>query len=188
MPRWYFRATFCFFSWSMYKAIVSISGNIPASRHLQVSRMVNLSRKGPAACLQTAGSCCALWVRCLRRLELNFHLQPLPHSYLCGRARATQALLSPSLFPYPNIWETAYGSIYTNKLHLFHFQLGLIKSADLIKLIIKKKTNETILIITINVNHFKYNHSNKSRKTLNYSVQERRKAKRYCSIIFCNSE
>lgn len=58
------------------------------------------------------------------------------------------------------------------------------------KLTIGKEADGTSVNITINVKHFKYNHSNKCRKTqtLNYSVQERRKAKRDCYIIFCNSE
>lgn len=73
---------------------------------------------------------------------------------LVWESKSHMVLLSLSLFPY---------QIYTNKLHLFDFQLGLIKSA--IKTI-KKEANETILNITINVKHFKYNHSNKSRKTL----------------------
>lgn len=142
-------------------------------------RLVILSSKGPASCLRQ------LWARCLGRLEIIFYLQSLPHSCFCGRARATQVLLSPSLFLYPNIWETAHGSIYQQATP---FQFPTRINHISCKLTIRKEANETTVNITMSNILNTITVTKTERQTLNYSVQERRKAKRDCYIIFCNSE
>lgn len=175
MPRWCFRDTLCFFPWCMYKAIISISGNILACDETGDSQ-----QQGTCFLPQTAVS--TMPGKAGNNL-LSTISSPL---MLLWESKSHTGLAVSFSVPVPKyMGDSPWQHLYQQATP---FQFPTRINHISCKLTIRKEANETTVNITMSNILNTITVTKAERQTLNYSVQKRRKAKRDCYIIFCNSE